>query len=186
MQATFVLLAPTLFRSKINERDESKRRLRLLNTDGKNLANSGEDAFLLNREHAVRVNVWTPEINGSGRRPVMVYVHGGGFSSGSGHDLLSSDGESPAHNHDVVLGNHNHRLHVYGYLNLETLGGDEFAVSANAGCKEFSGWDLRGYAANDLSIFRLTWSYLSVTRDRAFLDERIADQTVLQRLQTRN
>ena len=45
-----------------------------------------------------------------------------------------------------------------------------------------SGWDLRGYAANDLSIFRLTWSYLVVTQDTEFLQERIADQTVLQRM----
>ncbi|QEE28925.1 hypothetical protein FTW19_13505 [Terriglobus albidus] len=45
------------------------------------------------------------------------------------------------------------------------------------------GWDLRGYAANDLSIFRLTWSYLSVTQDKAFLNEKIADQTVKERLQ---
>lgn len=44
------------------------------------------------------------------------------------------------------------------------------------------GWDLRGYAANDLSIFRLTWSYLSVTQDKEFLDEKIADQTVKERL----
>ncbi|RXS94889.1 hypothetical protein ESZ00_09605 [Silvibacterium dinghuense] len=44
------------------------------------------------------------------------------------------------------------------------------------------GWDLRGYAANDLSIFRLTWSYLSVTQDRAFLAETIGDQTVNERL----
>ncbi len=44
------------------------------------------------------------------------------------------------------------------------------------------GWDLRGYAANDLSIFRLTWSYLCVTRDMDFLREKIADQTVLERL----
>jgi hypothetical protein len=44
------------------------------------------------------------------------------------------------------------------------------------------GWDLRGYAANDLSIFRLTWSYLSVTQDMEFLREKIADQTVLERL----
>jgi hypothetical protein len=44
------------------------------------------------------------------------------------------------------------------------------------------GWDLRGYAANDLSIFRLTWSYLSVTQDMDFLREKIADQTVLERL----
>ena len=44
------------------------------------------------------------------------------------------------------------------------------------------GWDLRGYAANDLSIFRLTWSYLCVTQDMDFLQEKIADQTVLERL----
>jgi hypothetical protein len=45
-----------------------------------------------------------------------------------------------------------------------------------------AGWDLRGYAANDLSIFRLTWSYLVVTQDKEFLREMIADQTVLQRM----
>jgi hypothetical protein len=44
-------------------------------------------------------------------------------------------------------------------------------------------WDLRGYAANDLSIFRLVWSYLVVTQDKEFLSEKIADQTVLQRMQ---
>jgi hypothetical protein len=44
------------------------------------------------------------------------------------------------------------------------------------------GWDLRGYAANDLSIFRLAWSYLVVTQDKEFLREKIADQTVLQRM----
>jgi hypothetical protein len=45
-----------------------------------------------------------------------------------------------------------------------------------------AGWDLRGYAANDLSIFRLTWSYLCVTQDMDFLREKIVDQTVLERL----
>jgi para-nitrobenzyl esterase len=111
------------------------------NTDGKNLANSDEDAFLLHRgsaiwvpgEDCLRANIWTPEVNGSGKRPVMVYMHGGGFSGGCGHDLLSYEGESLARNHDVVLVNHNHRLNVYGYLNLEGLGGDEFASSANIG-----------------------------------------------------
>ncbi|MGB9153658.1 MAG: carboxylesterase family protein, partial [Alphaproteobacteria bacterium] len=111
------------------------------NTDGKNLANADEDAFLLHRgcaiwvpgEDCLRVNVWTPEINGSGKRPVMVFMHGGGFSGGCGHDLLSYEGESLARNHDVVLVNHNHRLNVYGYLNLEALGGDDFASSANIG-----------------------------------------------------
>ena len=111
------------------------------NTDGKNLANSDEDAFLLHRgaaiavpgEDCLRVNLWTPEINAARKRPVMVYMHGGGFSGGSGHDLLSYDGENLARNHDVVVVTHNHRLNVYGYLNLEAIGGEEFAMSANAG-----------------------------------------------------
>ena len=111
------------------------------NTDGKNLANSDEDAFVLHRgaaatvpgEDCLRLNLWTPEINRSHKRPVMVYMHGGGFSGGSGHDLLSYDGESLARNHDVVLVTHNHRLNVYGYLNLGTLGGEEYASSANVG-----------------------------------------------------
>jgi para-nitrobenzyl esterase len=111
------------------------------NTDGKNLANSDEDAFVLHRgafatvpgEDCLRVNLWTPEINASYKRPVMVYMHGGGFAGGSGHDLLSYDGESLARNHDVVVVTHNHRLNVYGYLNLGHLAGDEYASSANVG-----------------------------------------------------
>jgi para-nitrobenzyl esterase len=111
------------------------------NTDGKNLANTDEDAFVLHRgaaatvaaEDCLRLNLWTSEINGSHKRPVMVYMHGGGFSGGSGHDLLSYDGENLARNHDVVVVTHNHRLNVYGYLNLQQLGGEEFASSANVG-----------------------------------------------------
>jgi para-nitrobenzyl esterase len=111
------------------------------NTDGQNLANSDEDAFVLHRgaaatvpgEDCLRLNLWTPEINGSLKRPVMVYMHGGGFSGGSGHDLLSYDGESLARNHDVVVVTHNHRLNVYGYLNLGHLGVEEYASSANVG-----------------------------------------------------
>ena len=110
-------------------------------TDGHNLASHDEDAFLLHRgsailvpgEDCLRVNVWTPEINGSHKRPVMVYMHGGGFSGGSDHDLLSYEGESLARNHDVVVVTHNHRLNVYGYLNLGAIGGEEFAMSANVG-----------------------------------------------------
>jgi para-nitrobenzyl esterase len=112
-----------------------------LNTDGHNLASHDEDAFLLHRGSAVvvpgedclRVNVWTPEINGSRKRPVMVYMHGGGYTGGSDHDLLSYEGESLARNHDVVVVTHNHRLNVYGYLNLSAIGGEEFAMSANVG-----------------------------------------------------
>lgn len=112
------------------------------NTDGQNLAVGDEDAFLLHRGSAVtvpredclRLNLWTPEINASSRkRPVMVYMHGGGFSSGCGHDLLSYEGESLARNHDAVVVNHNHRLNVYGYLNLADIGGEQYGASANVG-----------------------------------------------------
>jgi len=110
-------------------------------TEGKNLANTDEDAFVLHRgaaatipgEDCLRLNLWTPEINGSHKRPVMVYMHGGGFSGGSGHDLLAYDGENLARNHDVVVVTHNHRLNVYGYLNLQEMGGEEFFSSANVG-----------------------------------------------------
>jgi para-nitrobenzyl esterase len=110
-------------------------------TDGKNLANSDEDAFVLHRgsaatvpgEDCLRLNLWTPQINATQKRPVMVYMHGGGYSGGSGHDLLSYDGESLARNHDVVVVTHNHRLNLYGYLNLAAIGGEEFASSANVG-----------------------------------------------------
>jgi para-nitrobenzyl esterase len=111
------------------------------NFDGRNLASADEDAFLLHRglekwvpgEDCLRLNVWTPEINGSGKRPVMIYMHGGGYSGGCDHDLLSYDGESLARNHDVVVVTHNHRLNVFGYLNLEAIGGEEFSSSANVG-----------------------------------------------------
>jgi para-nitrobenzyl esterase len=109
--------------------------------DGKNLANSDEAAFVLHfgaaaaipGEDCLRLNVWTPEINGSHNRPVMVFMHGGEFSAGSGHDLLSYDGESLARNHDAVVLTHNHRLNVYGYLNLGSLVGEEFGTAANVG-----------------------------------------------------
>ena len=113
-----------------------------LNTNGENLANSDEDQFVLHRgaaasvpgEDCLRVNLWTPEINGSqSRRPIMVYMHGGKFSGGNGNDLLAYDGESLARNHDVVVVTHNHRLNVFGYLNLTEVGGERYASSANAG-----------------------------------------------------
>lgn len=45
-----------------------------------------------------------------------------------------------------------------------------------------NGWDMHGYAANDVSILRMAHSYISVTQDAGFLKERIADQSVLDRL----
>lgn len=110
-------------------------------SNGSNLPAGDEDAFLLYRgsnatsqgEDCLRVNIWTPEVNGAADRPVMVWMHGGGFFAGSGHDLLSYDGEHLARRHDTVVVTHNHRLNAFGYLNLAELGGEKYRHSANVG-----------------------------------------------------
>jgi para-nitrobenzyl esterase len=60
-------------------------------------------------------------------------MHGGGYTGGSGNDLLSYDGENLSRHHDVVVVTHNHRLNVFGYLNLAEVGGERYESSGNAG-----------------------------------------------------
>jgi para-nitrobenzyl esterase len=97
-----------------------------------------EEAFMftwndgIQGEDCLRVNVWTPAVNDGKRRPVMVWLHGGGFAAGSGQELLSYDGESLARRGDVVVVTLNHRLNVFGYLDLSQYG-SEYASSANVG-----------------------------------------------------
>jgi len=97
-----------------------------------------EEAFMfawddgVQSEDCLRVNLWTPAINDGRRRPVMVWLHGGGFTAGSGQELRSYDGENLAKRGDVVLVSLNHRLNVFGYLDLSKYG-DQYAGSANVG-----------------------------------------------------
>jgi para-nitrobenzyl esterase len=84
----------------------------------------GEDCLVL--------NVWTPAVGGAGRRPVMVWCHGGGFVSGSGSSPVT-DGAHLARRGDVVVVSINHRLNVLGFTNLSELGGRDFAQSAEVG-----------------------------------------------------
>jgi len=92
-------------------------------------------------EDCLRLNVWTPSVShpapsngrgGGGGRPVMVWLHGGGFANGSGNEQPAYDGESLARRGDVVVVTVNHRLNVFGYLNLAKYG-PKYAQSANAG-----------------------------------------------------
>ena len=82
-------------------------------------------------EDCLRLNVWTPALD-SRKRPVMVWLHGGGYSAGSGQELPSYDGTSLAFAEDVVVVSINHRLNVLGFLNLSAYG-EKYAKSANAG-----------------------------------------------------
>jgi para-nitrobenzyl esterase len=83
-------------------------------------------------EDCLRVNVWTPGINDGRTRPVLFWIHGGGYSAGSGQELKSYDGENLARRGDVVVVSVNHRLNALGYLNLAEYG-ERWAGSANAG-----------------------------------------------------
>jgi para-nitrobenzyl esterase len=71
-------------------------------------------------EDCLFINVWTPGL--SGKRPVMVWLHGGGFAAGSGGAAMY-DGAALARRGDVVTVTVNHRLNVFGYLHLAELGG---------------------------------------------------------------
>jgi para-nitrobenzyl esterase len=92
-------------------------------SDGKN-PGASEDCLYL--------NVWTRGLGGGGKRPVMVWLHGGGFDQGMGNSW-AYDGYGLAKNHYVVSMTLNHRLGVLGYSWLGDILGGEFAEGANAG-----------------------------------------------------
>lgn len=82
-------------------------------------------------ENCLVLNVWTPAPDDT-QRPVMVWLHGGGFEAGTGSVYLY-DGVNACNRGDVVVVSINHRLGVMGHLHLGDIAGDEFAGSANAG-----------------------------------------------------
>jgi para-nitrobenzyl esterase len=84
-------------------------------------------------EDCLRLNVWTPSIRDNRKRPVMVWLHGGGFSSGSAQEFPCYDGENIARRGDVVLVSVNHRLNSFGFLDLSAVGGERYAASGAAG-----------------------------------------------------
>src|SRR5579862_959325 len=82
-------------------------------------------------EDCLNVCVWTPRIDDA-KRPVMVWLHGGGYSSGSGSNPTYYGGKLAARG-DVVVVNVTHRLNVLGFTYLGELAGAPFAASGNAG-----------------------------------------------------
>ncbi|WIW90586.1 carboxylesterase/lipase family protein (plasmid) [Sphingobium sp. V4] len=80
-------------------------------------------------EDCLFLNIWTPALD-RGKRPVMVYLHGGAHAHGSGSDPLY-DGGNLARRGDVVVVTLNHRLAAMGYAYLAQLGGP--AESGNVG-----------------------------------------------------
>jgi para-nitrobenzyl esterase len=83
-------------------------------------------------EDCLRLNVWTPGINDGKKRPVLFWLHGGGFFSGSSQEHPTYDGENLSTLGDVVVVSVNHRLNIFGYLDLADHGA-KYASSANVG-----------------------------------------------------
>jgi para-nitrobenzyl esterase len=86
----------------------------------------------LTSEDCLVLNVWTPALRDRGHRPVMVYFHGGEFSSGSGSSPIY-DGTRLCRRGDVVVVTINHRLNAFGHLYLGRLAAAQYAASGNVG-----------------------------------------------------
>ena len=86
----------------------------------------------IGNEDCLFLNVWTPGPGDGKKRPVMVWLHGGGFVCGSGAWPIY-DGTNLASKGDAVVVTINHRLNVFGFLYLGGLAGDAYAKSGNAG-----------------------------------------------------
>ncbi|HYG07486.1 MAG TPA: carboxylesterase/lipase family protein [Stenotrophomonas sp.] len=83
-------------------------------------------------EDCLRLNVWTPGLRDGVRRPILFYIHGGAYNTGSGSSPLY-DGVNLCRRGDVVVVTVNHRLNAFGYLYLAPFAGADLADSGNVG-----------------------------------------------------
>lgn len=84
-------------------------------------------------EDCLRLNVFTPALKDGKERPVMFWLHGGGFTSGNSIEQDGYNGENFCRKYDTVFVSVNHRLGPMGFSNLARVGGDRFASSGNVG-----------------------------------------------------
>jgi len=84
-----------------------------------------------NEKELFSVNVWTQGVNDGKKRPVLLWLHGGGFHTGASNDPMTY-GEAMARKGDIVMVSVNHRLNILGFLDLSACG-EKYAQSANVG-----------------------------------------------------
>ena len=82
-------------------------------------------------ENCLNLNIWTPASE-EAKRPVLVWLHGGGYEAGSSIEQTAYDGENLSRTGNTVVVSINHRLNILGYFDLSDFG-DEYANSGNAG-----------------------------------------------------
>lgn len=79
------------------------------------------------------LNIWSTELSENARKPVMVWIHGGGYENGSAIEHVDYEGENLARFGDVVVVSINHRLNIIGYLDLSSFDDVKYHNSGNAG-----------------------------------------------------
>jgi para-nitrobenzyl esterase len=82
-------------------------------------------------EDCLRLNVWTNGLADGKKRPVLVWLHGGGFTNGNGIEQDGYHGENFAKSKDAVFVSINHRLGPIGFTDLSGVGGEKYASSGN-------------------------------------------------------
>ncbi len=86
-------------------------------------------------EDCLNLNIWTPTTDRDGKKPVLVWIHGGGYSTGSAMEMQAHDGENLAAFGDCVVVTLNHRLNVFGFLDCSRFG-EKYANSCNCGLSD--------------------------------------------------
>ena len=84
-------------------------------------------------EDCLKLNVWTPAIADGKKRPVMVWLHGGGYTNGNGIEQDGYMGENLARKGNIVFVSINHRLGPIGFSDLSGVGGEKYKDSGNVG-----------------------------------------------------
>jgi para-nitrobenzyl esterase len=103
-----------------------------------NMAAPGIDEFVfphrywVENEHCQVLNIWTQDVSSATKKPVMVWMHGGGFTNGSSMEAYAYDGKNLSEFGDVVVVSMNHRLNIIGTLDLSAYGA-EYAQSRYTG-----------------------------------------------------
>lgn len=83
-------------------------------------------------ENCQYLNIWTQSLDPNAKKPVLVWLHGGGFAAGSSIEHIAYEGENMSKYGDVVVVSLNHRLNILGYLDLSPFG-EKYKNSGNAG-----------------------------------------------------
>src|SRR5512136_446651 len=84
-------------------------------------------------ENCLGINVWTPGYNDNVKRPVILWIHGGGYTSGNSIEHPEYHGENLSRKENVVFCSLNHRLGPLGFSDFSAIGGEKYSASGNVG-----------------------------------------------------